>query len=64
TVDVQTVIEEKAVLADNINQEEEKQNNLWWLFLLIGLAVGGGLGFGIPHAINSSKQRKEDEKRL
>lgn len=64
TVDVQTVIEEKAVLADNINQEEEKQNNLWWLFLLIGLAVGGGLGFGIPYAINSSKQRKEDEKRL
>lgn len=64
TVDVQTVIEEKAVLADNINQEEEKQNNLWWLFLLIGLAVGGGLGLGIPHAINSSKQRKEDEKRL
>ncbi len=64
TVDVQTIIEEKAVLADNINQEEKKQNNLWWLFLLIGLAVGGGLGFGIPYAINSSKQRKEDEKRL
>lgn len=64
TVDVQTVIEEKVEPSDIITEEEEKQNNLWWLFLLIGLAVGGGLGFGIPHAINSSKQRKEDEKRL
>lgn len=64
TVDVSTVIEEKVELTDTLNEEEEKQNNLWWLFLLIGLAVGGGLGFGIPHAINSSKQRKEDEKRL
>lgn len=64
TIDVQTVIEEKAKPTDIMNEEEEKQNNLWWLFLLIGLAVGGGLGFGIPYAINSSKQRKEDEKRL
>ncbi len=64
TVDVSTIIEEKVELTDTLNEEEEKQNNLWWLFLLIGLAVGGGLGFGIPHAINSSKQRKEDEKRL
>lgn len=64
TVDVQTVIEEKVEPSDIITEEEEKQNKLWWLFLLIGLAVGGGLGFGIPHAINSSKQRKEDEKRL
>lgn len=64
TVDVSTVIEKKVELTDTLNEEEEKQNNLWWLFLLIGLAVGGGLGFGIPHAINSSKQRKEDEKRL
>lgn len=64
TVDVSTVIEKKVELTDTMNEEEEKQNNLWWLFLLIGLAVGGGLGFGIPHAINSSKQRKEDEKRL
>ncbi len=64
TVDVSTVIEEKVELTDTLNEEEEKQNNLWWLFLLIGLAVGGGLGFGIPHAINSNKQRKEDEKRL
>lgn len=64
TVDVSTVIEEKAELSDTLNEEEEKQNNLWWLFLLIGLVVGGGLGFGIPYTINSNKQRKEDEKRL
>lgn len=64
TVDVSTIIEEKAELSDTLNEEEEKQNNLWWLFLLIGLTVGGALGFGIPYAISSSKQRKEDEKRL
>ncbi|MBQ7101344.1 MAG: hypothetical protein IJN81_06900, partial [Clostridia bacterium] len=64
TVDVSTIIEEKAEFSDTLNEEEEKQNNLWWLFLLIGLTVGGALGFGIPYAISSSKQRKEDEKRL
>lgn len=63
TVDVSTVIEEKIVIAD-IEEEEEKKNPLWWLFMLIGVIIGGALGFGIPHAIRSSKQRKEDEKRL
>ncbi len=64
TVDVSTVIEEKAVLDDTVSEEEEKKNNLWWLFLLTGLAVGGAAGFGIPWYINDRKQRKEDEKRL
>ena len=32
--------------------------------MLIGAILGGSLGFGIPHAIRSNKQRKEDEKRL
>ena len=64
TVDVYTVIEEKAEILSTADEEEEKQNNLWWLFLLIGIVAGGSLGFGIPYAINSSKQRKEDEKRL
>lgn len=63
TVDVSTVIEEKVVAAD-IEEEEEKKNPLWWLFMLIGAIIGGALGFGIPHAIRSNKQRKEDEKRL
>ena len=63
TVDVSTVIEEKIVIADT-EEEEEKKNPLWWLFMLIGAIIGGAFGFGIPHAIRSSKQRKEDEKRL
>ncbi len=62
TVDVSTVIEEKVIKADT--EEEEKKNPLWWLFMLIGAILGGALGFGIPHAIRSNKQRKEDEKRL
>ena len=64
TLDVKTVIEEKAELIDTSDEEEEKKNGLWWLFLLIGLVVGGALGFGIPWYINDKKQRMEDEKRL
>ncbi|MBQ2972716.1 MAG: hypothetical protein IJE19_00015 [Clostridia bacterium] len=63
TVDVSTVIEEKVIKADT-EEEEEKKNPLWWLFMLVGAIIGGLLGFGIPHAIRSNKQRKEDEKRL
>ncbi|MBQ2903845.1 MAG: hypothetical protein IJE48_05545 [Clostridia bacterium] len=63
TVDVSTVIEEKVIKADS-EEEEEKKNPLWWLFMLVGAIIGGALGFGIPYAIRSDKQRKEDEKRL
>ena len=63
THDVKTIIEKKVVKAQK-QEEEEKKNPLWWLFLLGGLVVGGGLGFGIPFAIKSKKQREEDEKRL
>ena len=63
TVDVSTVIEEK-VIKTEAEEEEEKKNPLWWLFMLIGTIIGGALGFGIPYAIRSNKQRKEDEKRL
>ena len=64
TVDVSTVIEEKKEVADEKEKEEEKKNPLWWLFLIIGIAAGSGIGFGIPAIIRSNKQRKEDEKRL
>ena len=61
--EVKTLIEKKVIKAEK-KEEEEKKNPLWWLFLLGGLVVGGGLGFGVPFAINSKKQREEDEKRL
>lgn len=64
TVDLSTIIEEKIEVKEEPGEEEERKNPLWWLFILIGLAAGGGLGFGIPTAIRSSKERKEDEKRL
>jgi len=48
----------------DILSDEEKGNKHWYLFILLGVCVGGGLGFGIPKAISSAKQRKEDEKRL
>ncbi len=65
TVDVATLIEEK-VVETLINDEEEKEsgNALWWLFLLIGALVGGGIGFGVPWFIRDKKQRKEDDLRL
>lgn len=63
TQEVNTVIEKKVVKAQK-QEEKEKKNPLWWLFLLIGFVVGGGLGFGIPFGINSRKQRLKDEERL
>ncbi len=64
TEDVKTVIAKKVVKAQTDKKEEGKSNPLWWLFILIGLVVGGGLGFGIPYAIRSRKERIEDEKNL
>lgn len=65
TVDVSTIIEEKIEqVAITTEDENEKKNPLWWLFILIGLAVGGGIGFGVPWFINDKKQRKEDDLRL
>ncbi len=65
TADVNTIIEEKVEQVATTNEDEkEKKNPLWWLFILIGLAVGGALGFGIPWLINDKKQRKEDDLRL
>lgn len=65
TVDVSTVIEEKVEqLTTDEDDEKEKKNPQWWLFLTLGLVVGGALGFGIPWYINDKKQRKEDDLRL
>lgn len=64
TIDVSTVIEEKVEELATDNEESEKKNPQWWLFLTLGLVVGGALGFGIPWFINDKKQRKEDDLRL
>ncbi len=63
TAEVKTIIEKKVVKAEK-TEAEEPENPLWWLFILVGLIVGGGAGFGIPFAINAKKKREEDEKRL
>ncbi len=64
TVDLSTIIEEKVEITEEPEEKEKQKYPLWWLFILIGLAAGGGLGFGITAAVHSSKQRKEDEMRL
>lgn len=62
--DVSTVIEKKVETEKLETKTEEKKNPQWWLFLLGGILLGGTVGAAVPIAIHSSKQRKEDEKRL
>lgn len=64
TVDLSTIIQEKIEIAEETEKKDENKNPLWWLFILVGLAAGSGLGYGIPAAVRSAKQRKEDEMRL
>lgn len=64
SVDISTIIEEKIEIAEETDEKDENKNPLWWLFILVGLAAGGGFGYGIPAAVRSTKQRKEDEMRL
>lgn len=64
TVEVSTVIEEKVEVASPEEEEKEKKYPLWWLFIMVGLLVGGGAGFGVTWYVNDKKQRKEDDLRL
>ena len=65
TVDVSTTIAEKIVVNNTQGEEEEQEKYpFWWLFGLIGLAIGGGIGCAVPLSIISFKKRREDEKRL
>lgn len=63
SVAVSSVIQEKVTLALSSEKEEEK-TNLWWLFLLVGTLIGGGIGSGISLILKKRKERAEDEKRL
>lgn len=64
TVDLSTNIQETIQIEETQEEEKENNNNLWWVFVLVGLAAGGALGFGIPAAVRAKKQRDEDDKRL
>ena len=64
TVDVATVIEKKVETKTDEDENKEKKNPQWWLFLFGGTLLGSGIGCAIPLSINSRKQRKEDELRL
>ena len=62
--EVATTIEEKPAPEPVEMQEEPTQNRHWWAFVLLGVALGGGLGFGIPWLIRDRRQRQEDDLRL
>ncbi|MCM1286154.1 MAG: hypothetical protein NC213_07340 [Acetobacter sp.] len=65
TIDVNSVIEKKPVVKNaEEEKDDEKKNPQWWIFVIVGVLAGGGIGFAIPTAIYSKKQRLEDEKRL
>lgn len=63
-IPVSTAITEKIEISEKEEEEEQSKYPLWWVFMLVGLAVGGGAGFAVPTIINANKQRKEDELRL
>lgn len=63
TEEVTTKIIEKVEIQEE-EVPEEKNNKLWWLFLIIGIVCGGTVGAIIPISIQARKQRKEDELRL
>lgn len=62
-VTVSTVVEKKVEQQEE-DTEKKPKYRLWWLFISVGAILGGALGYGIPTAIRSKKQRKEDELRL
>ncbi len=63
-IKLSSIVEEQVAVAEAPDEKEENKNTLWWLFILIGVVAGGGLGYGIPTAIRNKKQRKEDDLRL
>ena len=62
--EVATIIEEKPDPEPGEPEEDPDQNHHWWIFILIGTAIGGGIGFGIPWYLKDRRQRQEDDLRL
>lgn len=63
TVNLSATIKKKPAQKTQTEKKESKYK-LWYVFLLVGAAAGGALGYGIPAAIRSAKSRKQDELRL
>ena len=63
SVSVSTVIQEKLAVTQTA-ETKEKKYPFWWLFALLGLLLGGGVGAGIPIAVLSARQRRRDEAML
>lgn len=65
-IDISTVIEKKPEAKEGAEEEDTFNTKYpkWWAFLIAGAAAGGIVGFAVPTAIRSKKQRKEDELRL
>lgn len=64
TAEISTNIAEKPEPESTEPKKSEKKDVHWWIFILVGLAAGGGIGFGIPWFLKDRKQRKEDDLRL
>ena len=62
--EVATIIEEKPAPEPVEPEEDPDQNHHWWIFVLIGTTIGGGIGFGIPWYLKDRRQRQEDDLRL
>ena len=63
-ITLSTVIQEKPLTEEEQKEAAKGGSHLWWLYLLLGLGLGGGAAYGIPKFIADRKQRQEDDLRL
>ena len=68
TIEIVTKAIKKAPVPTEEEEKKKAQSEngmrLWWVFLLVGLTVGGGAVGGLLWSITNKKQRREDELRL
>ncbi len=63
TLDVSTKIEKEPEQKE-AQDEKNVKYPLWYVFLLIGMVLGSGIGVAVPIIIKNQKQRKIDNERL